>query len=322
MTYVSWLQPGEGVSRPLRLKTRLRAWWEGYDLSVLKPLAGNEAAAAAEAMATPPAPLPPAGAEQLDQNGRPIWTANRVKVAETLWGEDFTSPGGVEHTTYLVKPFGINSSMSILDMAAGLGGVARTIAKEYKAWVTGMEASPLLAQLGQERSLKGGFAKSAPVEAYNPEQINLTRRYDGIFAKEAFFTVQNKEGLFDSIAKGLKDGGQLVFTDYCLAHKSDMTPTLAGWIKKEPIPPTLWTVEQVITALRKRKLDVRTNEDITQVQKQLILRSLGHFLQHLNTHALDAQTKMAVLDEVELWARRMKAFDDGLKVYRFYCMKH
>jgi cyclopropane fatty-acyl-phospholipid synthase-like methyltransferase len=321
MPYVTWLRPGEGTEFPIRLKTRLRAWWEGYDLSVLKPLEGNEVAAAQELKAAA-AVTPPSAPEQLDQFGRPLWSASRIKVAETLWGGDFTSPGGIEHTAMLVKPFGITSAMSILDMAAGLGGVARTIARDYKAWVTGMEASPMLASLAQERSVKGGFAKSAPVEHYDPEHIQLTRRYDGIFAKEAFFTVHNKEQLFDSITKALKPGGQLVFTDYCIEHADISSAALQDWVKKEPVPPTLWSVEQVIKALRARKIDVRTHEDMTVTQKQLILRSLGHFLQHLNAHTLDLETKKAVLDEVELWARRVKTFDAGLRVYRFYGMKH
>jgi cyclopropane fatty-acyl-phospholipid synthase-like methyltransferase len=323
MPYVTWLNPGEGVEYPVRFKTRLRAWWEGYDLSVLKPVEGNEAAAAAELMA---ATLASSTEETEDTaelrgiNGKPLWNAERIKVAETLWGGDFISPGGVEHTTYLVKPFGITSAMSILDLSAGLGGVARTIAMEYKAWVTGMEASPLLAKIGNERSTKLGMTKNAPVEAYDPEKLNLTRRYDGIFAKEAFFTVQNKDKLFDAINKGLKPGGQFLFTDYCTLSETT-SPVLSKWLAAEPLPPNLWTVEKLIAALRLRKLDVRTNEDITELQRKLILRALGHFLEHLESHKLDLSTKRAVLEEVELWARRMAAFDAGLRVYRFYCMK-
>lgn len=325
MPYVTWLTPGEGVEYPIRLKTRLRAWWEGYDLSVLKPLEGNEAAAAAELLAATiraTGDTPADDNEPVGKNGKPVWHAERIKVAETLWGSDFTSPGGVEHTAYLVRPFGINSAMSILDLSAGLGGVARTIALEYKAWVTGMEASPLLASIGNERSSKMGLAKSAPVEAYNPEKLNLTRRYDGIFAKEAFFTVKNKEKLFDAIVKGMKPGGQFLFTDYCVAGADTADARLGSWISHEPVEPTLWTVERLVGALRARKLDVRTNEDITPLQKQLILRALGHFLEHLESHKLDAGTRKVVLEEVELWARRMAAFDTGLRVYRFYCMKH
>jgi hypothetical protein len=93
-------------------------------------------------------------------------------------------------------------------------------------------------------------------------------------------------------------------------------------MQKEPVQPYLWTVDQLVNALKKRKLDVRTNEDITDMQRRLILRALGHFLEHLESHTMDIETKRIVLDEVELWARRMAAFDAGLRVYRFYCMKH
>lgn len=324
MAQVYWILPGEGTQYPLRWKTKLRAWWEGYDLSALKPgEAAEHATAAVEAIEQMPAvPLAEAELEPLSRFGRPLWSAGRIKVAETLWGQDFLSPGGVDHTTYLVKPFGITSAMSILDLAAGLGGVARTVARQYKAWVTGMEASPMLAAMGMTRLQAEGLEKQAPVELYDPNRLALKRRYDGIFAKESFFTVQDKDHLFDTISAGLKDGGQFLFTDYCTESQNPSNPQLDAWMQKEPVQPYLWTVDQLVNALKKRKLDVRTNEDITDMQRRLILRALGHFLEHLESHTMDIETKRIVLDEVELWARRMAAFDAGLRVYRFYCMKH
>lgn len=326
MSHIHWIMPGEGTKYPLRWKTRLRAWWEGYDVSVLKlSLAAQQAEDAVDVIEEMPAVATDdaqAAAEPLSRLGRPLWTAGRIKVAETLWGQDFLSPGGIEHTVYLVKPFGITSSMSILDLSAGLGGVARTIAREYKAWVTGMEPSPMLAEMGMKRTVAEKMEKQAPVQAYDPDNLTLPRRFDGIFAKESFFTVEHKDKMFDTIAAALKDGGQLLFTDYCIDSTSLASPAIQAWIQKEPVHPHLWSSEQIIKALKKRKLDVRTNEDITDLQRRLILQALGQFLEHLGTHTMDVETKLAVLDEVELWARRMAAFDAGLKVYRFYAMKH
>lgn len=325
MTQVYWIPQGEGVTSPLSWKTKLRAWWEGYDLSVLKPGAATEQAQAAvsviEDMPVVSAVDTPASGEPQTRLGRPLWSAGRIKVAETLWGQDFLSPGGADHTMYLVKPFGITSAMSVLDLAAGLGGAVRTIAEQYKAWTTGLEPSPMLAELAQARSVAKKLEKQAPVQSYDQDNLNLTRRYDCIFAKENFFTVENKDKLFDAIAASLKENGQLIFTDYCLEDASLEDPTLVRWMANEPVPPHLWNVQQIIRALKKRKLDVRTNENITDLQRRLILQALGRFLEHLETHAMDIETKLAVLDEVELWARRMAAFDAGLKVYRFYSMK-
>lgn len=324
MPVVTWLSPGEGVQSPLRLKTRLRAWWEGYDLSVLKRLIESGELIAAEPEVQAPVSntdIVPEG-EPLDRLGRPLWNAERIRVAEKIWGDDFTSPGGVEHVAYLVKPFGINSSMSILDMSAGLGGVARTIARDYKAWVTGLEPSALLAQMGQERSIAQKLVKQAPISHYDPNNIKLDKKYDGIFSKEAFFTVQNKDKLFGEIAKQMNPGGQFLFTDYCVDGADMTNPGLVGWMSNEPVEPVLWSASRVIDTLKAQKLDVRVNEDMTLLQKQLILTALSTFLGHLAAHSMDQGTKLAVLDEVELWARRMAAFDAGLKVYRFYAMKH
>jgi cyclopropane fatty-acyl-phospholipid synthase-like methyltransferase len=319
----------------LRWRTRVRAWWEGYDLSGLRAeIAAAEAELAEEenrrttaAGIILPPPLTaiatPFPGEPVDRQGKPVWTADRVGVAETLWGQDFLTPGGVEHTTYLVKPFGINPTMSLLDLAAGLGGAGRTIAREYKAWVTGMESSALLAQMGMERSEKAGFSKQAPVQHYDPASLTLSHRYDGIFAKEAFFSVADKDRLFDTIAAGLKPGGQFLFTDYCIETEEALAnPRLARWSAHEQVLPVLWPARRLASALKARKLDVRISEDMTHLQRRLVLRALGHLLEHLDAHTMRPNTKLAVLDEVELWARRMGAFEAGLRVYRFYCMKH
>ena len=320
MAGVTWLQPGEGREFPLRWQTRLRAWWEGYDLTALRLLI--DASPASPEVSAAPAPAGTlAEPEPESRFGKPLWTAARLGVAEAIWGEGFTSPGGLEHAFYLVKPFGITSSMSVLDLSAGLGGIARAVAKEYKAWVTGHESSPLLAGIGRERSEKLGMAKNAPISAVNLENFKLDRRYDCIFAKEAFFTVANKDVLFDRINEGLKAGGQLCFTDYCLETADLTDPTLVGWLSSEPVEPHLWTMQRITDALKARKIFVRTNEDITHLQKSLILSALGAFLAHLEAHRMDRETKLAVLEEVELWARRVQAFDAGLRVYRFYCMK-
>jgi SAM-dependent methyltransferase len=317
---MEWLESGEGTERPLRLSSRLRAWWEGYDLSglVVRP----------QAVIPPEPPMehPPIETslegELLGRDGNPLWNSARVKIVEQLWGADFTSPGGVEQTIDLVKPFGINSKMSILDLSAGLGGVSRAIAEKYKAWVTGMEPSPFLAELGAERSLKKGLIKLAPITAYDPNNLILEKRYDGIFAKEAFFTVADKQLLFSKIAAALKPEGQFLMTDYGISNADLTNPQLVSWISSEPQEPHLWTMERTLNCLKSLKLDVRTNEDMTDLQRKLILASLGRFTQQLKSHSLDSATKKATIDEIELWARRMSAFDAGLRVFRFYCIKH
>lgn len=324
MTRVKWIQPGEGVRYPLRFKTRLRGWWEGYDLSVLKEQLREDAIKTIQEEMSTLAQIPnEVNDEPLDQFGKPLWTADRMIVAEQLWGPSFLSPSTPELITFLLKPFGIDPSMSILHFGAGLGGATRAIAKEYKAWVTGMESSLLLSKEANQRSDNAGMGKQAPVLHLDLNQPKFPYRYDGIFAQEAFLHVENKDDVLHSVCTTLKERGQLLFTEYCCENEHDLQrPEIEKWRSKEKTKPLITTVKHITQIMKKAKLDVRIHEDMTTMQQKLILHALANFMQHLDAHSMKTSTKLAVLEEVELWAHRMEAMKNGLKLYRFYAMRH
>jgi len=307
-------EPGDAP--PLNLKTRLYAWWEGYDLSGLKRRKGEAAADSA-------APPKPTGkAPEVGQNrwGKPLWNATRIEVAERLWGKGFSTPGGTEHISYLVKPMGLNPAMSALDLSAGLGGASRTMAQQFGCWVTGLEASPLLAKEGMERSHMAGLDKRAPIERYDPEHFSFPKRVDAIVYKEALFAVRDKDQMFDGIEASLKPRGHLLITDYILGPKPNRE-VVAAWAEHEPQEPNLWSLEQMQNAFAQRNLDLRIAEDITDTHRHLILTALQGFTQVLEQYALAHETKVAIMEEIELWARRVSALDNGLRCYRFYALK-
>ena len=179
----------------------------------------------------------PAAGPGLDRQGRPLWSATRLDVAEKLWGEGFVSPGSEDYLPTLVKPLGLNPAMSVLDLGAGLGGTTRLMAKQFGAWVTGLESSPLLVKAGMERSYKLGLVRQAPIQAYDPEAFRYPKRVDAVFAKEAFFTVIDKAGLLDNLVVVLKPRGQVLFTDYVTDPGGLESPALASWAAREPVEP-------------------------------------------------------------------------------------
>src|SRR3954447_19600443 len=99
-------------------KKKLLAWWEGYDLPEEKKESQPQPAVEAAA----PAGAKPALTGVNSRFGKPLWSASRIQVVEKLWGDVFTSPGGDDYIPELVKPLGLNPAMSVLDLAAGLGG--------------------------------------------------------------------------------------------------------------------------------------------------------------------------------------------------------
>ena len=122
-----------GKSAAGRWKTRLHAWWEGYELPV--------PAAPPERMAPARLVMPNAKAAGYRSAVDPASALSlpQLQVLRKIWGGDFVSPGDAEHILDLVKPLGLNPKMSLLDFGAGIGGPARAISKEFGVWITGLE---------------------------------------------------------------------------------------------------------------------------------------------------------------------------------------
>lgn len=306
---------GEDTRATPDWKRRFRAWWEGYELG--RPDQPPEA--------DPPAP-PPSRTRDIPHGnrsrfGKPLWTATRIEVVEKIWGAGFSTPGGDDFIPYLVKPLGLNPAMSVLDLSAGLGGAARKMASTYGCWVTGLEASPFLAEAAMERSVKAGLVKQAPVSAYDPGAFRHAKRFDCVFAKEFFAFVADREALTDGIEMCLKPKGQLLFTDYVYEKAAPPGPATRAWLENEPLEPHVLSVQEVVTSLQQRNLDLRITEDITDTHRSLVIQAIQTLTGFLEKHSMSAQTKLAVIDEVELWARRVAALQEGLRCYRFFALK-
>ncbi|HYC01977.1 MAG TPA: methyltransferase domain-containing protein [Azospirillaceae bacterium] len=312
----------EGEVPSLTLRERFLIWWEGYDLEAIMERRRRIQAERDAAAGIGGAGAQGADGDHLNRNGKPLWTATRIGVVEKIWGDGFATPGGDEHIPTLVKPFGLNPAMSVLDIGAGLGGSTRAMAKQFGAWVTGLEGNPTLAEAGMFRSHKSGQARQAPVQLFEPEKFAWPKRVDCVFAKECFFTVRNKDGMIDGVERCMKPRGQLLFTDYVIDKAVPRGRNYDSWLSHEPVEPQPWEVGQYVSALEQRRLDIRIAEDISDMHKSLILNAIQGLVQHLEQHSMDNETKVAVVEEVELWARRVAALESGLRVYRFYAMKH
>jgi cyclopropane fatty-acyl-phospholipid synthase-like methyltransferase len=312
----------EGESQPTALhvfRERFKAWWEGYEYARASPPETDSAPAEESAGDADQSDEPPS-----EPQGRTEpWTAARIKIAERLWGAGFTSPGGAGHILQLVKPCALNPKMSFIQLGAGLGGPTRAISEAFGIWVNGLEPSEMLVEAAMAEATMAGMAKKAPVATCDPESVELrTRNFDCVFAKEAFFTVVNKKRLFKTIAKSLKKGGQLLFTDYVLAETDHMGPETQNWIAHEPVRPEMWSATQVREQLEKHKLTIRIVEDMSEEMCQLVLRSWRDALANLKPGHIGPELGDALVAEAEMWARRIEVLESGeVRLYRFHALK-
>jgi SAM-dependent methyltransferase len=302
-----------------RLRQRFMAWWDGYYLpEEPKPEKPDQPAA------TDSNAQLEADAKAVAAGGLPDkWSVARVKVSELIWSDGFSFPGGSEHVLKLVKPMGLNKEKSLLDLNSGLGGAARVIAKAFGTYVTGMDASPTLAKAGMAASEKAGLAKKAIIESFDPLTVILPqRKYDAIFARLVFLPLEHKKRLLAQVEQALKPGGQLMFLEFALGAADASGAALKAWRDGEDHPPHPITIDAYAAELQALKMDVRVAEDMTPEFRSLVLEGWARLAGGLKPNSLAPDEAQGLTHEVELWSRRIAAFDSGdLRMARLYAIK-
>jgi cyclopropane fatty-acyl-phospholipid synthase-like methyltransferase len=296
------------------LTKRLQAWWSGYYY---------EPEQAAEPV---PEDLADATGSTPTWNGRQAlaWSDPRLQITEEIWGKGYSGPGGDEEIEALIRPLGLDSGMMIADFGAGLGGTTRALHNQTGTWVSGFEASPLLAEAAAELSYMAGLSKKAMVEAFDLEHLDLRpNAYNTVFSKDVLFTMDSKEEIFKKLYDCLRVDGQMVLTDYLAVKPSTTSTAIEKWAEQEPARPTLWSLEQTCASITKLGFEVRITEDVTASVRKQILSALAMFSEKI---APESKSRRgwgpAIIAEIEMWANRIKVFDSGdVAIFRVYARK-
>ncbi len=254
--------------------------------------------------------------------GPPVSPLDPLTVRQWLWGPGFHLPGNAEYVLRLVKPFAANPAMSMLDVAAGLGGPARAISEAFGTYITGLERDPELARRGMEMSVAAGMQRHAPISAIDPETFELrTGAFDCILARGATYMVQDKERFMRVLILGLKQRGQLLLTDYVVDPARAQRPELALWASLQPYKASLWTLQQYTDCFKSLGFDVRITEDITHDLKLQIVLGWENLVNTVDIRALPKPHKLQIVTEAERWVKTIIALDAGVvKAYRFYAL--
>jgi SAM-dependent methyltransferase len=282
---------------------RVRAWWYGIDFRELAPPPVIEDEPAIET-ATEELPL------------------DRLTLLQQIWGSGFLLPGGTDQIMTLVKPFGVNPAMSLLDLSAGLGGASRHVSATFDVYITAMERSAEIARRGHGMSVDAGLGRKVPVSAYEPESVELRpHAFDGVYAQFLTTGLADKERLLREVMRCLKARGQFSFLDFTLREAEPDDPRLEKLRRVERYPVLPWRVSQYIDALTAAGFDCRIAEDHTEVYRGRVMEGWTHLMKMVELQSLPKSHLLALLEEAELWGQRMATLDSGaLSVYRFYAV--
>ncbi|MBI4185261.1 MAG: hypothetical protein HY521_14815 [Proteobacteria bacterium] len=252
------------------------------------------------------------------------WPRERLRLAEALWGEGFTGPFGAGVAGRLAAGLGLDASMTLLYLGAGLGGGARELAQASGVWVSAYEASAELADLAMERSFRARLTKKAPVSPFDPETATFRRHgfhhalVTGVLSRTA-----GRERLVGQLAGALRPGGQLVLVDLVAgaagAGEAGPRALPRAGRAKEPAP---WTEAETRAALAAAGFEVEAARDVSAVYRRRVLAGWGRFLGELGARRGALRRPAArrlVVRECEAWVGRLKAIEEG--AVRIVCVR-
>ncbi|MCP4332003.1 MAG: methyltransferase domain-containing protein [Gammaproteobacteria bacterium] len=136
---------------------------------------------------------------------------------ESIYGEDFVSPGGRELAFQLINGMALAPDSRVLDVGCGLGGSAFVMAGDFGLQVDAIDLSRNMLALAERKLEANGLADRVSLQWGDCLELDCSDRYDAIYSRDVFLHIADKARLFTVLNRALKSGGQLLFTDYCCA---------------------------------------------------------------------------------------------------------
>ena len=278
------------------LKHRLAAWWHGDDIKISTENSKKTNQNTIEVSA--------------ETNSR-RWSTGSIAMVQKLWGEGFAEPGGAAFVKKSLSLMKFESSNTILDLSAGLGGTACNLAKEHNLWMDAYEPDDALAAAGIKFASRHGMSKKVPIKHVDFETLELPKsKYDQIYSRESLFMVENKKNVIKQIGKSLKHKGQVLIVDYMLSENCNRA-NVEKWIESEPERPHPWTADLYHTALDHFGISVWTTNDLSEEYSRYIHDGWLLMVDNISNGNFDRSTIDSLMREGEIWLNRSRALESG-----------
>jgi hypothetical protein len=291
------------------LLLRLIAWWDGVDTDALARSRGikrwkrKERPAKAAPAAVPEPEAPP---------------LTRIDLLQKLWGDGFSLPGGTDFALRIAGAAKIGKSAPCLDLAPGLGGGMRAVARATGARFIGFESDRELAGAAAAMTSAAGLngiAEIHPIsyEGLSADDLSTEGGYGTVLMREAFFAVEDRERMLSMIHGALQDEGSLVLTDFVVDSNPDrpVSQAVAQWRSAEPDGADPWTELEYRNALETQHFEVERFDNITSKYLPLVKEGLRRFHDCLQNAKLPPETVPILMREGNLWLARSQALESG-----------
>lgn len=294
---------------------RFRAWWEGYEV------ASGQASGEVPDIDADVHPMRPPGTKPISAP-RETWSPPRRAIAQMIWGEGFTLPGGEDYVRDLVNAFSLSPADSALEFGSGMGGGSAAIVGRFGAYMTCFEQDAALRDEAAARSITLGIDDKVNSEPLRDKLSELRSNFFlGALVREVLCTVEDKDDFLFRIIQALKTEGQLVVTDLIFEPDAE-SEELDAWQDAELQPYYPTTVDAIRNTFTQNNMVVRTAADESAEYRAMAIAGWIALLNRIDS-GMAPDLADALVREAELWARRIAAIDAGvLRYYRFVGVKN
>jgi phosphoethanolamine N-methyltransferase len=179
---------------------------------------------------------------------------------ESVYGEDFVSPGGREMAVELIKRMALTPRARVLDVGCGLGGSAFVMARDFDLRVDGIDLSKNMLALANKKLAANGLSGSVNLQWGDCLELGSRDRYAAVYSRDVFLHINDKTRLFAVLNTALHQHGTLLFTDYCCGPRP-WSDDFRDYIKSRGY--SLHTVEEYTGLIAGAGFEQVTGEDIT-----------------------------------------------------------
>jgi ubiquinone/menaquinone biosynthesis C-methylase UbiE len=148
-----------------------------------------------------------------------IYSEENIPLYEAMYGPGLISLGGYEAIDDMVKGMDIEGKQ-ILDVGAGIGGMAHYLAQKYQAFVTGLEIYSWMATYAMNHAPDAIKNKVNFITYTDDGLIPLpSQTIDVICSKGVLTNIPDKRPLFHELYRLLKPSGQICFMDWVVPEE-------------------------------------------------------------------------------------------------------
>lgn len=302
--------------RALPLKYRLRAWWEGYDLSSLRQRANGTTSTAADddmddrrrrgaerSFATPNArPAATAIPTPAEATG---WTPSMLAAGQIVWGENSLSPRGDSRLQMLTARAGLGQKSRIIHLGAELGGTASLLERGLGCKVIAVET---LAEFVA--------AANGRVQQLEPTDGPTLSKSDFILVDGLAERSEPLSKILRSQSAGLVAGGMLVLRSLVLVdERAAGSSRYRSWVNAEPVRPRLRSSDELTRIMQEARLNVIASTSIADEYAAEVEQSWGDALDRIRALHRDPAGRVLIptlLSECERWLKRIELVREGV----------